>query len=185
MPALVVTFTAYLAAVVLPNALFTWLGIIDLAPGPLTLPAPAAVLGVGVALVARDALSEAARAALGRRAGIGLVVAAILAGTAVSATLDAALAAASGAAFLLAELLDLTIFEALRRRGWTVAALASSYASALLDSLVFLSLAFGSLAFLPGQYVGKVAAVTAVVALAHVTRRALSARTWTPTAARA
>lgn len=156
----VLAFALYIAAVILPNLLIQWLGIIDFAPGRATLEAPAAVLAVGLALVARDVLHEVA--------GFAWVIVSILIGTTLSAVLtdNTRVAVASGAAFLLSELLDLGIYERLRGRGWAPAALVSSYAGAVLDSIVFLAIAYGSMHFLPGQWLGKAVAITVVVLVA-------------------
>lgn len=154
----------YIAAVVAPNILIDRFGIVDVVPGPWTLMAPAAVYAVGVALVARDVVDDIL--------GLTGVLAAIGLGTILSVLLaDPTVALASGVAFVLAELLDLGIYRRLVDRGWIRAALVSSYVGAGFDSLVFLWLAFGSLAFLPGQWVGKAVSVTVVVLIAGPLRR--------------
>jgi uncharacterized PurR-regulated membrane protein YhhQ (DUF165 family) len=73
------------------------------------------------------------------------------------------LALASGIAFLASELADLSVYEPLRRRGWWQAVAASNVVGLVVDSALFLWLAFGSLAFFWGQAVGK--ATMTVVAL--------------------
>jgi hypothetical protein len=80
----------------------------------------------------------------------------VLAG-AVLSTLVAppALAVASGAAFLISELADFAVYTPLQRRGLVLAVVASSTVGLVLDSLAFLWLAFGDLAFLAGQVIGK------------------------------
>lgn len=119
--------------------------LLPVAPG---LMAPSGVLMVGLALVLRDLVQ--------RRLGLLWAVAAILAGTALSALLaPPALVVASGTAFLLSELADLAVYTPLQRRGLLAAVLASSLVGLLVDSAVFLYLAFGSLEFLAGQVVGK------------------------------
>ena len=115
------------------------------APG---LMAPSGVLMVGLALVLRDLVQ--------RRLGLLWAVAAILAGTLLSALLaPAALVVASGVAFLLSELADLAVFTPLQRRRFLLAVLASSIVGLVVDSAVFLYLAFGNLDYLAGQVVGK------------------------------
>lgn len=112
------------------------------------LQAPSGVLVVGAALVLRDLVQEAG----GIRAALGAVVI----GTAVSALVaPPALVLASAAAFLLAELADLIVYTPLRRRRPGLAVVASGLAGALVDSALFLWLAFGSLDYLTGQVVGK------------------------------
>jgi len=62
---------------------------------------------------------------------------------------------ASGVAFLLSEFADLAVYTPLARRGLVTAVVASSAAGLIVDSIIFLWLAFGSLEFLLGQIVGK------------------------------
>jgi uncharacterized PurR-regulated membrane protein YhhQ (DUF165 family) len=119
--------------------------LIPVAPG---LMAPSGVLMVGLALVLRDLVQ--------RRLGFPWAVAAILAGTALSALLaPPALVVASGVAFLLSELADLAVFTPLQRHRFLLAVVASSIVGLVVDSAVFLYLAFGSLDYLAGQIVGK------------------------------
>jgi uncharacterized PurR-regulated membrane protein YhhQ (DUF165 family) len=110
--------------------------------------APSGVLMIGAALVLRDLVQ--------RRLGTAVSALAIVAGTGVSAVLaPPSLVIASAAAFLLSELADLAIYTPLARRRLVAAVAASSGAGLVVDSLVFLWLAFGSLDFLAGQVVGK------------------------------
>jgi uncharacterized PurR-regulated membrane protein YhhQ (DUF165 family) len=119
--------------------------LIPVAPG---LMAPSGVLMAGLALVLRDLVQ--------RRLGLGWASAAVLAGAALSALLaPPALVVASAAAFLLSETADLAVYTPLQRRGLVLAVALSSVAGLVLDSVVFLLLAFGSLDFLAGQVVGK------------------------------
>ena len=78
---------------------------------------------------------------------------------------------ASGGAFLLSEFADFAVYTPLQRRGLVLAVLASSLAGLVVDSLVFLLLAFGSLEFLAGQVVGKAWAVLFSVPLIRLLRR--------------
>lgn len=123
--------------------------------------APAGVYFAGLALVFRDFVQEA----LGRVP----VVAAIVAGAVLSALLAPSLAVASGVAFLVSELADFAVYTPLRSRGLALAVLASGAVGLVVDSVLFLHLAFGSLAFLPGQVIAKgymtVAAAAFVLAL--------------------
>jgi uncharacterized PurR-regulated membrane protein YhhQ (DUF165 family) len=66
-----------------------------------------------------------------------------------------ALVIASAAAFLLSEFADLAVYTPLARRGLLIAVVASGVVGLVVDSVVFLWLAFGSLEFLLGQIVGK------------------------------
>jgi uncharacterized PurR-regulated membrane protein YhhQ (DUF165 family) len=67
----------------------------------------------------------------------------------------ASLVVASATAFFLSECADLAVYTPLARRRLVTAVIASSCAGLVVDSIVFLWLAFGSLDFLAGQIVGK------------------------------
>ena len=119
--------------------------LIPVAPGLL---APSGVLMIGIALVLRDLVQ--------RRLGLFYAVAAILVGALMSAGLaPPSLVLASGMAFLLSEAADLAVYTPLARRGLVAAVAASSLVGLVVDSIVFLWLAFGSLEFLAGQILGK------------------------------
>lgn len=139
--------------------------------GPCVIPvgfgleAPSGVLMIGLALVLRDAVHQL----LGLRWALG----AIVAGTILSALVATpALVLASATAFLLAELADLAVYAPLRRKRLALAVLASGAVGAVIDSAVFLSIAFGSLQFIEGQIVGKLLiSVSAAVVLLLFRRR--------------
>jgi len=119
--------------------------LIPVAPG---LMAPSGVMMIGLALVLRDLVQ--------RRLGLRWVTAAILAGAALSGWVaPPALVLASATAFLLSEFADLCVYTPLQERRLLLAVFASSVVGLVIDSLVFLWLAFGSLDFLAGQVVGK------------------------------
>jgi uncharacterized PurR-regulated membrane protein YhhQ (DUF165 family) len=119
--------------------------LVPVAPG---LVSPSGVLLVGLALVFRDLVQ--------RRLGVLWSAGAIVAGALLSGLVaPPALVVASAAAFLLSELADLAVFTPLQRRGLVLAVLASSMVGLVVDSMLFLQLAFGNLDFLVGQVVGK------------------------------
>jgi uncharacterized PurR-regulated membrane protein YhhQ (DUF165 family) len=119
--------------------------LIPVAPGLL---APSGVTMIGIALVLRDLVQ--------RRLGVGVAAGAIVGGSVISALVaPPSLVLASAAAFLLSEIADLAVYTPLARRRLLSAVVASSMAGLVVDSVVFLWLAFGSLNFLPGQIVGK------------------------------
>lgn len=123
--------------------------------------APSGVLMVGAALVLRDIVHE--------RLGAVWALAAIVAGAALSAFLaPPALVIASVVAFSLSEIADLAVYAPLRKRQLVAAVIASGVVGSVIDSAVFLWLAFGSIAFIEGQVVGKMwmSAGAAVVLLA-------------------
>jgi uncharacterized PurR-regulated membrane protein YhhQ (DUF165 family) len=146
-------------------------GTVCLRDGPCLLPvaprlmAPSGVLMVGAALVLRDLVQ--------RRLGVGYGAAAILVGAAISAALaPASLVVASAAAFLLSEFADFAVYTPLAQRRLVAAVAASSLAGLVVDSVVFLYLAFGSLDFLAGQVVGKLWMVLlALPFIAYLRRR--------------
>jgi len=107
-----------------------------------------------------------------RRLGVGVAAGAVLAGAAISALLaPPALVVASAVAFLLSELADLAVYTPLARRRLIAAVVASSMVGLVVDSIVFLWLAFGSLDFLLGQIVGKAWMVLLSLPFVHWLRR--------------
>lgn len=126
--------------------------------------APSGVAMIGLALVLRDLVQ--------RRLGLGWSAAAILAGAAISAALaPPALVIASAAAFLLSEFADLAVYTPLQKRRLVLAVAASSAVGLVVDSIVFLLLAFGSLDFLAGQVIGKAWMVLAALPVIAWLRR--------------
>jgi uncharacterized PurR-regulated membrane protein YhhQ (DUF165 family) len=110
--------------------------------------APSGVLMIGLALVLRDIVH--------REFGVIWAVGSILVGGILSALFSPApLVIASTTAFLLSELADLMVYAPLYRKRLIAAIVASGIVGAIVDSAVFLFLAFGSLDYLPGQVVGK------------------------------
>jgi queuosine precursor transporter len=136
--------------------------VVPVLPGLL---APSGVLMVGAALVLRDLVQ--------RRLGLIYGVAAILGGAVISAAVaPPALVGASAAAFLLSEFADFAVYTPLAQRRLVLAVAASSFAGLVVDSVVFLYLAFGSLDFLAGQIVGKLWMVLlALPFIAYLRRR--------------
>lgn len=162
---------AFLATIPAANWLIGNVGTVCPPGAPCLVPvlpglmAPSGVLVIGVALVLRDLLRE--------RVGLAGVLALLAAGSVLSLLVaPPQLALASVAAFTLAELADTAVYEPLRRRGMALAVLASGVAGAVVDSVLFLSLAFGSLEFVAGQVVGKLWAAVAAAAFIMARRRA-------------
>jgi uncharacterized PurR-regulated membrane protein YhhQ (DUF165 family) len=84
-------------------------------------------------------------------------LAAIAVGALISAGIaPPAIVLASVAAFLLSELADFAVYAPLARRRLAVAVALSGVVGAVIDSAVFLLIAFGSLDYIAGQVVGKV-----------------------------
>jgi uncharacterized PurR-regulated membrane protein YhhQ (DUF165 family) len=167
----ILCFAAFVGTVIAANWALGRYGIVPIGFG---LMAPAGVYFAGLAFGLRDALHE-----LGGRAA---VFAAILVGAAVSYAIEdavtipgglAPIAVASAVAFGLSELADLAVYEPLRRRGWVPAVVASNLVGAVVDSAVFLWLAFGSLAHIDGNVIGKAYMVAVALPLVLLARRAV------------
>jgi queuosine precursor transporter len=134
---------------------------------------PVGAVCAGAALGIRDHVHEA----FGPRG----VAAAIGCGTGLSWLLGSpAVAAASALAFLLSETTDAYIYARLtRRRRRALAMIGSNAAGLVVDSVVFVPLAFGTWAPITGQVAGKTLATAVAVgaqAIARATRLRLAAR---------
>jgi uncharacterized PurR-regulated membrane protein YhhQ (DUF165 family) len=135
--------------------------LVPVAPGIM---APSGVLMIGAALVLRDLVQ--------RRLGPAFGIGAILAGAAISAAVaPASLVIASAVAFLLSESVDFAVYTPLARRRLLLAVVASGMTGLIVDSIVFLWLAFGSLDFLLGQIIGKTWMVLLAIPLVAYLRR--------------
>jgi uncharacterized PurR-regulated membrane protein YhhQ (DUF165 family) len=135
--------------------------LVPVAPG---IVAPSGVLMIGAALVLRDLVQ--------RRLGLVFGIGAIAVGAAISAGLaPPSLVLASATAFLLSEFADFAVYTPLARRRLVIAVLASGIVGLVVDSIVFLWLAFGSLEFLLGQVVGKLWMVLVAVPFVSYLRR--------------
>jgi uncharacterized PurR-regulated membrane protein YhhQ (DUF165 family) len=146
---------AFLGCIPAANWLIGNVGTTCIPQGPCLIPvapelmAPSGVLLIGAALALRDAVQEA----LGRV----WVLALVIAGAALSLTVSPpALAIASATAFLLSELLDFAVYDRLRKRMLAWAVLLSGAAGAVVDSLLFSYLAFGTVGWAPGLVIAKV-----------------------------
>ncbi|MFC3338009.1 VUT family protein [Paracandidimonas soli] len=135
--------------------------LIPVAPG---LMSPSAVLMAGLALVLRDLVQ--------RRLGVSWSVVAIAVGGVLSWWVaPPALVVASVAAFLFSELADLAVYTPLQRRRLVLAVVASSIVGLVIDTLIFLWLAFGSLEYTWGQIVGKSWMVLLAIPVIRLLRR--------------
>jgi queuosine precursor transporter len=182
---------AYVLTIILANYAISHWGRAPAFPGgPHTVPvwpgleAPSGVLFVGVAFTLRDLTQEW----LGRKA----VVVAIVVGAVLSWWVSSGdIALASGIAFLFSELADFGVYTPLKERrwgferrwraggtiGWLLAVGASNLVGLIVDSILFLWIAFGSLEFLKGQVVGKLwMTVLAIPVLLVLRRRAIPRR---------
>ena len=145
----------FIACIPAANYMVQYVGVACFGPqGPCVIPvapgvaAPSGVLLVGLAFVLRDLVQ--------RRLGLWWAVAAIVVGAGLSAGFaPPSLILASSLAFFISEFIDLMVYTPLQKRGLIVAAVSSSIVGLVVDSLVFLQLAFGSLEFILGQVIGK------------------------------
>jgi queuosine precursor transporter len=155
-------FALFCLTVPAANWLIQHVGTTCMPAGPCLIPvapwlkAPSGVLMIGLALVLRDLIQ--------RRFGAVASAGAILIGAGISAWLaPPALVIASATAFLLSEFADLAIYTPLAKRRLIAAVVASGIVGLVVDSVVFLWLAFGSLDFLAGQVVGKALMIFAAI----------------------
>lgn len=160
----------YVLTIPAANWLIGHVGTVCVPSGPCLIPvfpgilAPSGVLVIGAALLLRDLVQ--------RRYGPWVSLACVGIGAALSAIVaPPSLVIASGLAFLFSELADFAVYTPLARRRFMTAVVLSCLAGAVVDSALFLWLAFGSLEHLEGQIIGKIYA-----ALAFVTYRAVRAR---------
>ena len=155
---------AYAATIPAANYMIGNVGTACIPDGPCLIPvgfgvmAPSGVLMIGAALLLRDAVHEwlGPRFALYAIA-VGAVLSYLLA--------DPFIALASLVAFGVSELSDFAVYSKIRERSRTLGILASGVVGSVIDSVLFLWLAFGSLAHIDGQIIGKVG-VTCLAAAA-------------------
>lgn len=160
-------FVAYLLAIVAANWAVVKFGMIPVGFG---LVAPAAILFAGLGFTLRDI----AHTALGR-AWTFLAIA--LGATLSLLVATPALALAAAAAFGASELLDMFVYGPLaKRRKFAIGILASNLVGLVVDSAIFLSLAFGGLEFLSGQILGKTWVTLATLPFAVPLLRAVRKR---------
>lgn len=164
-------FVLYLLTVPAANWTVANVGTVCVPDGPCLIPvgggltAPSGVLWVGLSLTLRDLVHE--------RLGSHWAILAVLLGSAVSFAISPPFVAlASSVAFLVSELADTLVYARLREAGWRRALWASNGFGLLLDSAIFLYVAFGSLDFIVGQVIAKLA----MTALAYVALEAIRAR---------
>ena len=149
---------AYLVAFILTIPAANWMignvGAVCPENSPCLIPvgfdvmAPSGVIMVCLALVLRDLVQ--------RRLGKLWALGAIVVGALLSALIaPRALVLASGAAFLVSELADFAVYTPLQKKRLVLAVFMSGVVGLVVDSILFLQLAFGSLDYLSGQIIGK------------------------------
>lgn len=155
-----VSLAAYIGTIFAANWAIQRYGFVPVGFG---LTAPAGVYFVGLAFTFRDTTQ--------RYLGRGYTIAAIVAGAGLSAFVSPDFALASGVAFLFSEGADFAVYTPLAERRWLTAVAASNIVGTVVDSALFLWLAFGSLEFITGQIVGKLWMTAATVAIVWTWRR--------------
>ncbi|PWK84472.1 hypothetical protein C8D88_10887 [Lentzea atacamensis] len=133
---------------------------------------PAGTVFAGTSLTARDLMHD--------RLGVRGVAVGIAAGAGLSAVLASPqIAVASVVAFTASEIVDALIYMRLRHRSRLRAVAASNMGGLVVDSTLFVPLAFGNFTAVPGQLVGKAVAtlltlaalrIASVIARREVTR---------------
>lgn len=154
------TIVAYLATIPIANWLINNVGTQYAPDAPHTIPvgfgysAPSGVLMIGLALVLRDYVQQ--------QFGQRITLMAIAAGIVISYAINPAVATASAIAFAVSELADLYVFTQIKQRTLAGAVIASGIVGGIIDSFLFLQIAFGSTQFWQGQVIGKsIMAITA------------------------
>ncbi len=146
-------FVLFIGSVFLANYLVNHVGVARTPGGVYLIPvwpgvmAPSGVLAIGLGFTFRDLVQ--------RRLGWRYTIPGIVIGASLSAFLSPGLAVASGSAFLLSETFDLLVYTPLQKRNFIAAVVLSNIVGLIIDSAVFLLLAFGSLRFIEGQVIGK------------------------------
>lgn len=149
----VVAFIAYFSSIPLANWLIDHIGSVRFPGAPHVIPvgfgyeAPSGVLAIGFAMVARDYVQH--------RLGKSYALAAIAVGVALSFLVNKDLAKASALAFAFGEFADFAVYTPIRHYNTFAAVALSGIVGGIIDSLIFLQVAFGSLNYWQGQVLGK------------------------------
>jgi uncharacterized PurR-regulated membrane protein YhhQ (DUF165 family) len=109
--------------------------------------APSGVLMIGFAFILRDYIQQE----YGKR----VTMVAIAIGVVISYLVNPQVAIASAVAFAVSELLDQAVFTNLKKQTLVGAVIASGFIGGIVDTVLFLQIAFGSMMFWQGQIIGK------------------------------
>ncbi len=156
----------YLLSIPAANWMIQHVGTQPFPGGPHTIPvglgytAPSGVLLIGIALFARDYIQEQ----IGKKA----TLAAIIIGIGISYFVNPDVATASATAFALGEIADFAVYTQIRKKSKPLAIVASGITGGIIDSFVFLQIAFGSTMFWQGQVIGKTAVALAAAIIVKI-----------------
>lgn len=154
------SFAGLLVSVYAANYLVQHVGIVRIWPTHLL--APAGVYLAGMAFLFRDTVQ--------RLASVWLALLGIACGALLSLLVSPTLAGASASGFALSEVAGLVVLAVLGRK-LLAAVAAAQLVAALVDSFVFLWLAYGSVAFWQGQTVGKLSVLALAFPVVYGSRR--------------
>ena len=122
---------------------------------------PAGTVFAGASLTARDLVQD--------RLGVRGVVMGIVAGAGLSAVFASQqIAVASVVAFTASEIVDALIYTRMRHRSRLGAVAMSNAGGLVVDSVLFVPLAFGAFTAVPGQLVGKAVATLLTLAALRI-----------------
>ena len=158
----IVLWISFVATVYAANWAITEFGYPSIGFG---LTAPAGVYFAGIAFTLRDLLHVK-----GNRFWI---ISAIIVGALLSGILESdaqRIALGSGLAFLLSETADWLVYSPISKKNWLIGVLGSIRVGLVLDSVIFLSVAFGSLEYIEGQIVGKAYMTLAAILVLAIAR---------------
>jgi uncharacterized PurR-regulated membrane protein YhhQ (DUF165 family) len=156
----VLALALYIATIFAANWAINHYGVVNVGFG---LAAPAGVYFAGLAFTLRDATQE--------NLGRWWVLVAIALGCGASALVNTNFAFASATAFLISELADFAVYTPLREKNLAAAVTLSNTVGIVLDSVIFLQLAFHNQDFLKGQIVGKAWMTVPIVLVLLLWRR--------------
>lgn len=164
-------FVLFIGTVVFANWLVNYYGVVSIGFG---LMAPAGVFAAGLGFTLRDWLQ--------RKGGSPQVLLAIACGAGISAAISPQLALASATAFLVSETADWAVYTPIKNK--LLAIVLSNTVGAVVDSIIFLSIAFHNLDFLKGQVIGKLYMTVPFVILLGYTQTKLALATHDTTTVR-
>lgn len=143
----------YLATIPTANWMISNVGTQFFPGGPHTIPvgfgysAPSGVLMIGIAMFLRDIVQNTyGKTTTLQAMGVGVIL---------SYFINPAVATASAVAFALGELADFLVYSKVKEKTLTGAVVSSGFIGGVIDSFVFLQIAFGSTQYWQGQVIGK------------------------------